>query len=90
MAQGQAKLTEVALRQLKQNLSVDFALTKCRLISTETETAQPTTDIHARIPTRPGATIHLEDTTSSGRWSETMPSGFRSCLRPRENSSSLG
>ena len=54
VAQGHAKLTEVALRQLRQNFGVDFALTKHRFILTETEAAQPTADIHGRIPTGSG------------------------------------
>jgi hypothetical protein len=54
VAQGHAKLTEVALRQLRQNFGVDFALTERRLILTETNATKPTTDIHGRIPTGSG------------------------------------
>jgi hypothetical protein len=34
----------VALRQVRQNFGVDFALSERRLILTETEAAQPTAD----------------------------------------------
>ena len=61
MAQGDAKLTEVALRQLRQNFGVDFALMERRLISTEAEAAKPTTDIHRSHPNRLGAMITQGD-----------------------------
>jgi hypothetical protein len=44
--QWHAKLTEVALGQIGQDLSIDFTLTKCGLVLTETERAQPSPDVH--------------------------------------------
>ena len=46
MPQRHAKLIEVALRQIGQDLSIDFALAKRGLILTETEAAQPSPDVH--------------------------------------------
>ena len=46
MPQWHAKLSEVALGQIGQDLSINFALAKCGLILTETERAQPSPDVH--------------------------------------------
>jgi hypothetical protein len=51
MPQRHAKLTEVALGQIGQDLSIDFALTKRGLILTETKAAQPSPDVHGLYPT---------------------------------------
>ena len=47
--QWHAKLSEVALGQIGQDLSIDFALAKRGLILTETERAQPSPDVHECI-----------------------------------------
>ena len=49
MPQRQAKLTEVALGQIGQDLSINLALAKRGLILTETERAQPSPDVHECI-----------------------------------------
>ena len=49
--QRHAKLIEVALGQIGQDLSIDFALAKRGLILTETEAAQPSPNIHGLYPT---------------------------------------
>jgi hypothetical protein len=51
--QRHAKLSEVALGQIGQDLSIDFALAKCGLILTETEAAQPSPDVHTRVGRAP-------------------------------------
>jgi len=75
VAQGHAKLTEIALRQLRQNFGVDLALTEHRFILSETEAAQPTADIHGRIPNRLEAMIHPDDKACPGHWSGTVSLG---------------
>ena len=49
MPQWHAKLIEVALCQIGQDLSIDFAIAKRGLILTETERAQPSPDVHDYI-----------------------------------------
>ena len=44
--QRHAKLIEVALSQIGQDFSIDFALAKRGVILTETEAAQPSPDVH--------------------------------------------
>ena len=67
MPQRHAKLIEVALRQIRQNFGIDFALAKCGLILTETEAAQPSPDVHCCI--RPaGINDGLIERACPGDW----------------------
>jgi hypothetical protein len=45
-----AKLLEIGLGQLRQDIRVDFTRTKEGLVLSEAETSQPTPDIHSRAP----------------------------------------
>jgi hypothetical protein len=45
-----SKLLEVDLRQIRQDIGVDFTRAKERLILSEAETSKPTPDIHGRTP----------------------------------------
>jgi hypothetical protein len=44
------KLLEVDLRQIRQDIGVDFTRAKERLVLSEAETSKPTPDIHGRTP----------------------------------------
>jgi len=44
------KLLEVDVRQLRQDIGVDFTRAKKRLVLSEAEISQPTPDIHGRAP----------------------------------------
>ena len=67
MPQRHAKLIEVALCQIGQDFSIDFALAKRGLILTETEAAQPSPDIHDCI--RPaGINDGLIERACPGYW----------------------
>jgi hypothetical protein len=48
-----AKLLEVDVRQLRQDIGVDFTRAKERLVLSEPETFEPTPDIHGRTPRAP-------------------------------------
>jgi len=45
-----AKLLEIDLRQLRQDIGVDVTRTKQRLVLSEAKTSEPTPDIHGRAP----------------------------------------
>jgi len=49
-ARVRAKLLEVGVGQLRQDIGVDFTRAKERLVLSEAETSQPTSDIHGRTP----------------------------------------
>ena len=67
MPQRHAELIEVALRQIRQNFGIDFALAKCGLILTETEAAQPSPHVHCCI--RPaGINDGLIERAGPGDW----------------------
>jgi hypothetical protein len=44
------KLLEIDVRQLRQDIGVDFARAKERLVLSKAETSEPTPDIHGRTP----------------------------------------
>jgi hypothetical protein len=48
-----AKLFEVDVRQLRQDVGVDLTRAKERLVLSEAETSEPTPDIHGRTPRDP-------------------------------------
>jgi hypothetical protein len=45
-----AKLLEIDVGQLREDVGVDFTRAKERLVLSEAETSQPTPDIHGRTP----------------------------------------
>jgi hypothetical protein len=51
MPERNAEVLEVLIRQLRQNVRVDFAFAKCGLVLTKATASQPTPDVHRRIPT---------------------------------------
>ena len=53
MPERYAKLFEVDVRQLPQNIGVDFTRAKERLVLSEAKTSQPPPDIHGRTPRAP-------------------------------------
>jgi len=50
VAQGDTKLTEVAVCQVGQNFGVDFVFQEHRLIFAQAEAPQPIPDVHDRSP----------------------------------------
>ena len=50
MPERHTKLLEVDVRQLRQDIGVDFTRAKERLVLSEAETSEPTPDIHGRTP----------------------------------------
>ena len=46
---GTPSFFEIAVRQLGQDIGVDFTLAKERLVLSEAEASEPTPDIHGRI-----------------------------------------
>jgi hypothetical protein len=64
-SERQADLFEIGLRQLRQNISLDFALAKRVLVLAKPKTAQPSADIHIR-PNRLGEMMVPADPTVQG------------------------
>ena len=50
MPERHAELLEIDLRQLRQDIGVDFTRAKERLVLSEAEMSEPTPDIHDRAP----------------------------------------
>ena len=66
MAHRHAEFFEVAVRQIGQNLGVDFVFQEQRLVFTETEAPQPIPDVHTRSSNEPGSKMVPGETASSG------------------------
>ena len=54
VAERNAEVLEVLIRQFRQDVAVDLVLTKDGLVLTETEPAEPIADLHNRFPIRQG------------------------------------
>ena len=59
MPERHAKLLEIDLGQLRQDIGVDFIRAKDRLVLSEAETSEPTPDIHGRTAPAPNGSFDL-------------------------------